>query len=135
MHHSVAFEFTGRRLMARDRARQRGATRPMNVLARAGMECVRRVVTLEAEIAALAGGLRSQKAQLLVLVGEYDELGGWIASGAPSCAHWLAERFDIELCTAREQVRVARAAGNGPSSDNGRIVVCQSAPTHTSRDA
>jgi len=46
---------------------------------------------------------------LLQLVGEYDALEGWVATGAISCAHWLAGLLDVELSTAREHVRVAAA--------------------------
>lgn len=88
----------------------------MNVLQRIGMDSTRRAIALETEIAALAGSLRAQKARFLQLVGEYDALGGWIASGAISCAHWLADLLDIELSTAREQVRVARALRELPAT-------------------
>ncbi|MFZ4516141.1 MAG: DUF222 domain-containing protein [Acidimicrobiia bacterium] len=117
MHHDVAYEITGRQVQAGERARQQGRNprRPMNVLQRAGMDCTRRAIALETEIAALAGSLRAQKARFLQLVGEYDVLGGWIASGAISCAHWLADLLDIELSTAREQVRVARALRDLPA--------------------
>ncbi|WP_334143739.1 HNH endonuclease [Rhabdothermincola sp.] len=67
------------------------------------------LVALEAEICAIAASLAASRAQLLALVGEFDAARGWVASGARSCAHWLAELLDIELSTAREHVRVARA--------------------------
>lgn len=116
MHHEVAYEFTGRRLRASQRARSRGRSprRPMNVLQRTGMDALRRAVVLEAEIATLAGSLREHKARLVMLVGEYDALGGWMHTGERSCAHWLAGLLDIELSTAREQVRVARALRDLP---------------------
>jgi hypothetical protein len=69
---------------------------------------------VEAEIRAIAGALTKTRARLLELVGEFDAASAWVATGAPSCAHWLAELLDIELCTAREQVRVARALRNVP---------------------
>lgn len=118
MLQEFAYEFTGRRLQASERARTRGRNprRPMNVLQRAGMDCTRRAVALEAEIAALAGSLREHKARLLALVAEYDALGGWMHSGAVSCAHWLAGLLDVELSTAREQVRVARALRELPAT-------------------
>lgn len=64
---------------------------------------------LEAEIVDLVGRLSSGTYELLVLVGELDARGTWAASGALSCAAWLAEACDIEASTARSQVRVARA--------------------------
>ncbi len=33
----------------------------------------------------------------------------WIADGARSAAHWLAERLDVEACTVRDWIRVGRA--------------------------
>ena len=38
--------------------------------------------------------------------------GGWEKQGAVSCAHWLSWRIGIDLPTAREKVRVARALGS-----------------------
>lgn len=109
MQHEFAYVTTGRRIQARNRQRGRSPRRPVSVLQRVGMDCTRRAVALETEITALARSLHDQKARLLMLVAEYDELGGWMTTGALSCAHWLAALLDIELSTAREQVRVARA--------------------------
>jgi hypothetical protein len=67
------------------------------------------LVEVEAEICALAGSLALARARLLRLVGRFDAAEGWVATGAISCAHWLADLLDIEVSTAREQVRVARA--------------------------
>ncbi|QGG94240.1 DUF222 domain-containing protein [Actinomarinicola tropica] len=67
------------------------------------------VERLEAEIVALAGRLSAGTYELLVLVGELDARGTWAAWGALSCAAWLAEVADIDIGTARTQVRVARA--------------------------
>lgn len=64
---------------------------------------------IEAEIRAIANAMARSKAQFLRLLGAFDARDGWTATGALSCAHWLAELLDIELCTAREQVRTARA--------------------------
>ena len=33
----------------------------------------------------------------------------WIADGARSAAHWLADRLDVEACTVRDWIRVGRA--------------------------
>ena len=64
---------------------------------------------IEAEIVATAAALSGHRARLLRLIGRFDAAGGWIATGAISCAHWLADLLDIEVCTAREHVRVAKA--------------------------
>jgi hypothetical protein len=54
---------------------------------------------------------------LLVLIGEFDESGSWARSGALSCAAWLADVCGIEISTARNQVRVARAMRALPRLD------------------
>lgn len=66
------------------------------------------------QIATLAAHLHAATHQLLVLIAEFDERRGWEADGHRSCAHWLAFRTGIEMVTAREKVRVARALRNLP---------------------
>ena len=46
---------------------------------------------------------------LLVLIREFDERGGWVQWGSNNCAEWLAWRCDLSIATAREKVRVANA--------------------------
>ncbi len=69
---------------------------------------------LEADIVGLARHLSAGTYELLVLVGELDTRGRWAASGALTCAVWLADACDIEPSTARTQVRVARAMRTHP---------------------
>ena len=69
---------------------------------------------LEAEIHTLIGERAAMKYRLLDLVAEYDQRGAWVVWGVVSCAHWLAERCGIEISTAREQVRVAKAIRSLP---------------------
>jgi hypothetical protein len=64
---------------------------------------------LEAEIVALNRRLASGTYELLVLIGELDDRGTWATWGALSCAAWLADACDLDIGTARTQVRVARA--------------------------
>ena len=73
-----------------------------------------KVVEVEAEISALSAAMASSESRLLFLVGEFDAANGWRPTGKPSCAHWLADLLDIELSTAREKVRVARALRSLP---------------------
>jgi hypothetical protein len=47
--------------------------------------------------------------QLVRLVADLDASGEWAADGAPTCAHWVADALDIEVCTAREWLRVGAA--------------------------
>ncbi len=119
MHQEMVYGQLGR--LAEARALVRPAKSSMRArfarqVQRRGMVCARRAVELEAEIVALAGSLRTQKARLLALVGEYDALDGWVSGGAVSCAHWLAALLDVELSTAREHVRVARALRDLPQT-------------------
>jgi len=50
----------------------------------------------------------SQRA-LLPLVVELDRSGAWALDGARTCSHWVATALDIEVCTAREWIRVGLA--------------------------
>ncbi len=44
-----------------------------------------------------------------MLIADFDRRRGWELGGHRSCAHWLAARARIDLHTAREKVRAARA--------------------------
>jgi hypothetical protein len=46
---------------------------------------------------------------LVGLVAELDESHEWVLDGSPTCAHWVADALDIEVCTAREWLRIGRA--------------------------
>jgi hypothetical protein len=43
------------------------------------------------------------------LLVEFDLGGEWAFDNAPSCAHWVADRADVELSTVREWLRVGHA--------------------------
>ena len=60
------------------------------------------------EIARLAAHLHAATYQLLVLIRQFDERGGW-GGGFLSCAQWLSWRTGIGPGPAREKVRVAKA--------------------------
>lgn len=64
---------------------------------------------LETEIISLVSRLSTATFDLLVLVGELDARGTWRRHGSLSCAAWLAAACDLELVSAHNQVRVARA--------------------------
>jgi hypothetical protein len=72
---------------------------------------------LRAELVGMAGRLAAGTYELLVLVGELDARGTWSLWGALSCAAWLASACDVEVSTARSQVRVARALRDPPALD------------------
>ena len=72
---------------------------------------------LEAEVMGLSARMAAGTYELLVLVGELDARGSWAAWGALSCAAWLADTCDIDIGTARTQVRVAKAMRTHPRLD------------------
>jgi hypothetical protein len=59
-------------------------------------------------IAELAAQISAATYELLVMLRDFDERGGW-NSGFHSCAHWLVWRVGLDLGAAREKMRVARA--------------------------
>ncbi|HVT15709.1 MAG TPA: DUF222 domain-containing protein [Thermoanaerobaculia bacterium] len=61
-------------------------------------------------IAELAAQISAATYELLAMLRDFDERGGW-NSGFPSCAHWLVWRVGLDPGAAREKVRVARALG------------------------
>jgi hypothetical protein len=69
------------------------------------------------EIAELSAHLDAATHRLLTLVREFDAGSGWYTQGALSCAAWLSWRIGLDLCAAREKVRVARALGSLPRID------------------
>ena len=64
--------------------------------------------SLCARILTVAAGWQTAQYALVCLVAELDEFGGW-EPDAPTCAHWVADALDVEVCTAREWIRVGRA--------------------------
>jgi hypothetical protein len=51
-----------------------------------------------------SAGLR----QLIGLVAQLDGSNEWAIDDLPTCAHWIASALDVELCTAREWIRIGR---------------------------
>jgi len=75
------------------------------------------VEDLGREIAELAARMDAATHRLLECIRQFDESNEWYAQGAVSCAHWLSWRIGLDLATAREKVRVARALGSLPAID------------------
>ena len=69
------------------------------------------------EIAELSAHLDAATHRLLTLIRRFDACSGWYRQGALSCAAWLSWRIGLDLCAAREKVRVARALGSLPLID------------------
>ena len=59
-------------------------------------------------IDALGRWARNQSGLITLLV-EFDDSGQWAYDGSWSCAHWVAERADLELATVREWLRIGHA--------------------------
>jgi hypothetical protein len=70
------------------------------------------------EIAELSAHLDAATHRLLTLIRRFDACSGWYRQGALSCAAWLSWRIGLDLCAAREKVRVARALGSLPHIDD-----------------
>ena len=64
---------------------------------------------IEEELASLAASITAATGRFLELLGELDRRDAWTGQGFTSLAHWLAWRCGLDLRTAREHVRVARA--------------------------
>ena len=75
------------------------------------------VEDLGQEIAELSVRLDAATHRLLACIRQFDAANGWRAQGALTCAHWLSWRVGLDLATARERVRVARALGGLPAID------------------
>jgi hypothetical protein len=71
---------------------------------------------LEEEIVVLSAHIHAAVHRLLTLIARYDQLRGWELAGHRSCAHWLAYRTGLDLGTAREKVRAARALERLPQT-------------------
>jgi hypothetical protein len=78
-----------------------------------GLQRQAETAVLGDSIAELAARIQAATYELLVMIHEFDERGGW-GQGFRSCAHWLNWRTGIALGPAREKVRVARALAQLP---------------------
>jgi len=76
---------------------------------------LRSIDELDAAIRRLVRQRNAECYELLVLVRELDDRFGWKQWGFKTCAEWLAYRSDIDLSTAREQVRTAHALRSLPA--------------------
>src|SRR5687768_6625261 len=70
---------------------------------------LRSLEELRTTIVAGAAEMAAHQAWWLGLVAELDEREGWAMDGVLSCGHWLSAFCGINLRTAREHVKVARA--------------------------
>ena len=75
--------------------------------------------TLDRAIVGLTARINATTYELLVLVRQFDERGGWLRHNFPNCAEWLAWRCDLSNGAARDKVRVAHALINLPCISEG----------------
>ena len=75
-------------------------------------EAAPHVEALGDRIADLAARIQAATYELLVLIRQFDERGGW--EGFASCADWLSWRIGLAPGAAREKVRVAHALAKLP---------------------
>jgi hypothetical protein len=71
---------------------------------------------VEAEICTLAGQIAAATCRFLRLLAAFDAREGWAGWQVRSCAQWLSWRCGMDLRTAREHVRVARALAGLPQT-------------------
>ncbi|TVP44731.1 MAG: HNH endonuclease [Gemmatimonadales bacterium] len=69
---------------------------------------------LEEQILQLSFHLEAAGQRRLAMIAEFDRRRGWELGGHRSAAHWLAARAQLDLFTAREMVRTARALEDLP---------------------
>ena len=78
-----------------------------------GLQRQQETAALGDAIAELAARIQAATYELLVMIRQFDERGGW-GQGFTSCAHWLSWRTGLAMGAAREKVRVARALADLP---------------------
>ncbi|MBX2879820.1 MAG: HNH endonuclease [Granulosicoccus sp.] len=71
---------------------------------------------LDKAIVSMSHKIDAATYDLLVMLREFDERGGWVKWGSTSCAHWLAWRCDLSDSAAREKMRVAHALKTLPET-------------------
>jgi hypothetical protein len=81
------------------------------------MSIVEETGSLRAEIVAVGANWSAAQRRLVRLVVELDESGEWALDGAPTCAHWVAAALGLEVCTAREWLRIGRVLAKLPEID------------------
>ena len=61
---------------------------------------------LSAELVEVTSRWADHQHRLIELAAAFDDSAEWLLAGSPSAAHWLAAVADVEVCTAREWVRI-----------------------------
>jgi hypothetical protein len=84
-----------------------------DIAVRVGGTELEEIDALGERIAELAAQISAATYELLAMLRDFDERGGW-NTGFHSCADWLVWRVGLDRGAAREKVRVARALGALP---------------------
>ena len=71
--------------------------------------------SLCAEIVSLCAEIDRKEYRLIELIRELDRSRPWRHDEIPSCAHWLNRYCGLDLVTAREKIRIARALPGLPA--------------------
>ena len=69
---------------------------------------------LDSNIRTLCLRINAETYELLVMIREFEQRGGYLKWGMDNMAAWLAWRCDLSMATAREKVRVAQALAHLP---------------------
>jgi hypothetical protein len=73
--------------------------------------------SLRVEVVNAGARLASDQYALLRVAAELDESGEWAYDGVATCAHWIADALDVEVCTAREWLRIGHLLAKLPAID------------------
>jgi hypothetical protein len=74
--------------------------------------------SLRTAVVELGARWLSRQYELVRLIAALDASGEWALDGSMTCAHWVAEALDVEVCTAREWLRIGRALADLPLVDS-----------------
>ena len=71
--------------------------------------------TLSTRLLEVGGAFSSTQHDLVTLAARFEASNEWILDGAPSAAHWMADRLDVCIATAREWIRIGKALSDLPA--------------------
>ena len=71
---------------------------------------------LAQELSTLTEALARCQYRLVGASADFADSDEWVAAGSPTAAHYLAELADVEVCTAREWIRVGRRVRELPAT-------------------
>ena len=75
----------------------------------------RRQSTLSTRLLEVGSAFSSTQHDLVTLAARFEASNEWILDGAPSAAHWMADRLDVCIATAREWIRIGKALSDLPA--------------------